>query len=196
MSRLYKQINFILEIDKFKSIYRQTKIINKSRKENDAEHSWHLCVMACILLEYSCFTNLDLLKIVKMLLIHDLAEIVDGDVYTFDIEAKKEKKLKEKESIEKIFSLLPDDQMLEYRELWDEFNSLYSPESKYAVAIDKLQPFFMDVFTNGETWIYGSVTKKQMMNYLEIVKEVFPALWDYILNKIDDAVVDEFLIGD
>lgn len=196
ISRLNKQIDFILEIDKFKSIYRKTKIINKSRNENDAEHTWHLCIMACILLEYSCFANLDVLRIIKMLLIHDLAEIIDGDIYTFDIKAKKDKVLKEKESIEKVLSMLPKDQMNEYHKIWDEFNSYKTNESKYAIAIDKLQPFFMDVFTNGETWIYGNITKNQMLDYLQLVKEVFPNLWDYILNKVDYATSNGFLIDD
>lgn len=196
INRLNKQINFILEIDKFKSIYRKTKILDKSRNENDAEHTWHLCIIACVLQEYSFYDNLDMMKIIKMLLIHDLAEIICGDVYTFDIKAKKNKKVIEKEAINIILSLLPTDQKNEYSMLWEEFNLANTNESKYAIAIDKLQPFFMDVFTNGETWIYGNITKNQMLDYLQLEKEVFPNLWDYILNKVDYAISNGFLIDD
>lgn len=196
LSRLDKQIDFILEIDKLKSIYRTTKIINKSRQENDAEHSWHLCMIACILEEYSTFNDLDMLKIIKMLLIHDMAEIVSGDTYAFDIIGGKNKKKLEKHSFAKILSFLPQEQAKEYFGLWDEFNACKTNESKYAKCIDKIQPFLMDIYTNGETWIYGQITKKQLTDYLSILSEVFPILWGYILTKIDEAVYKGFLIED
>ena len=137
--RLKKQIDFITEIDKLKNIYRQTYVINEDRKENDSEHSWHIAILAFILAEYSD-EPVDVLKTIKMLLIHDIVEIDAGDTYYYDSEGYKTKAGREKKASERIFGLLPDDQRDEMLSLWNEFEERKTPESKFANVLDHVQP--------------------------------------------------------
>src|SRR5512136_2866753 len=131
LERLKKQIEFISEIDKLKQIYRLTYLLDSSRAENDAEHSWHIAVMAMLLSEYATPQHLDLFRVVKMLLIHDIVEIDAGDTYLYDEQASQSKAQREQEAADRLFQLLPEDQAAAFRTLWEEFEQRATPEAKF-----------------------------------------------------------------
>ena len=143
MERLEKQMEFILEVDKVKKIVRQTYLSDASRKENDAEHSWHLALMAVLLKEYSN-EDVDLAKVIPMVLIHDLVEIDAGDTYAYDEAGAKTKQERETKAADRIFGLLPDDQGTWFRELWEEFEAYETAEAKFAHVLDNAQPLFLN----------------------------------------------------
>jgi putative hydrolase of HD superfamily len=186
--RLQKQIHFIIEIDKLKKIIRQTYLTDKSRKENDAEHSWHLSVMAILLAEYAEDDQIDVLRILKMLLIHDLVEIDAGDTFCYDETGNSNKLERETKAADRIFNLLPADQALYFRELWDEFEARKSPESQFAAALDRLQPLLHNSRTRGGTWREHHVKRHQVIRRNAPIGDGAPALWEYAIKLIDDAV--------
>lgn len=159
--RIQQQLEFILEIDKEKNIFRQTHLSNNGRAENDAEHAWHMAIMAILLQEYSN-EKVDLLKVITMCLIHDIVEIDAGDTYAYDSEALKTQKLREDMAKERIFSLLPADQKEKLIALFDEFEAYETPEAKYAHALDNLQPLLLNDNNNGADWKKHKVTKEQI----------------------------------
>jgi len=188
MDRLKKQIEFIIEIDKVKDIYRRTALFNqKDRRENDAEHSWHISMMALILAEYSNDKAIDMLKVLKMLLIHDLVEIYAGDyfVYTEKIEEKLEK---EKEGAQKIFGILPEDQKEEYLKIWHEFEEAETPEAKFATVLDRLQPILQNHINSGGTWTEYNVTAEKIINRTQNMKEGSETLWNYVEEIIKENI--------
>lgn len=188
MEKLEEQLKFIIEIDKIKEIYRHTSLFNKKgRKENDAEHSWHICMMALTLKEYSNDINIDILKVIKMLLIHDLVEIYSGDfiIYT---EKEQEKLEKEKIGAEKIFSILPNEQKKEYLELWQEFEEKITSESKFASALDRFEPILQNHTNEGETWVEYSINYDKIISKNKIIKEGSEILWKYIENIIEENI--------
>jgi len=182
--RLKSQINFLIEIDKMKTILRQTLLVDKSKRENDAEHSWHFAVMAMILFEYNNQVEADILRVLKMALVHDLIEVYAGDTFAYDEKGNETKQERELEAADKIFGLLPGDQRDEMYNLWWEFEKAQTPDAKYATAIDRLQPLINNYMTEGHTWKTGNVTSDKVYKRLEIVKEAAPKLW----NLADDMV--------
>ncbi len=155
--RLKKQLDFSLEIDKEKNIFRQTHLSGHGRNENDAEHAWHMAVMAYILREYAN-EDVDISKVMLMCLIHDIVEIDAGDTYAYDEEALKTQKEREAAAKERIFSLLPEDQKEEMTALFDEFEEWKSPEAKYAHALDNLQPLILNNSNDGGDWVEHGVS--------------------------------------
>ena len=155
--RLKKQLDFSLEIDKEKNIFRQTHLSGHGRNENDAEHAWHMAVMAYILREYAN-EAVDISKVMLMCLIHDIVEIDAGDTYAYDEEALKTQKERETAAKERIFSLLPEDQKEELTALFDEFEEWKSPEAKYAHALDNLQPLILNNSNDGGDWVEHGVS--------------------------------------
>lgn len=149
--RLKKQLEFILEIDKEKNIFRQTHLSDHGRNENDAEHAWHIAVMAYLLREYSN-EKIDIGRVMIMCLIHDIVEIDAGDTYAYDIEGMKTKKAREDAARERIYSLLPDDQKKELQNIFDEFEEGETPEAKFAHAMDNLQPLLLNTSNDGSDW--------------------------------------------
>ena len=149
--RIKKQLDFSLEIDKEKNMFRQTHLSGHGRNENDAEHAWHMAIMAYLLREYAN-EEVDILKVVLMCLIHDIVEIDAGDTYAYDTEAQKTQKAREDAAKERIFSLLPDDQKEELTKLFDEFEEYQTPESRYAHAMDNLQPLILNNSNEGGDW--------------------------------------------
>ena len=149
--RLKKQLDFILEADKVKNIMRQTYLADGKRKENDAEHSWHLALMAVLLKEYAP-EEVDLSKVIPMVLIHDLVEIDAGDTYAYDADGLKTQKAREDAAKERIFSLLPEDQKQELVRIFDEFEAFQTPEAKFARAMDNLQPLLLNDSNDGGDW--------------------------------------------
>lgn len=159
--RLKKQLDFVLEVDKEKSIFRQTHLSGHGRNENDAEHAWHMALMAYLLKEYAN-ESVDITKVMLMCLIHDVVEIDAGDTYAYDSEGLKTQKAREDKAKERIFSLLPDDQKAELTALFDEFEAYDTPESKYAHAMDNLQPLLLNNSNGGGDWREHGVTKDQV----------------------------------
>lgn len=184
MTDFEKQIAFIMELDKIKYITRQNYLSDGSRKENDAEHSWHLALMAFVLADYAN-QKIDLLKTMKMLLVHDVVEIDAGDTYAYDAEANLDKRERELKAAERIFGLLPQEQAEEYRSLWDEFEEMTTPEAKFANTIDKIHPFLLNSASGGKSWKEHGVKKSQVLQRNERTHEGSDRLWQYIKEKID-----------
>ena len=174
MTDFEKQISFIMELDKIKKITRQTYLSDGSRKENDAEHSWHLALMAFVLADYAN-EPIDVLKTMKMVLLHDVIEI-DGN------KTKRERELK---AADRIFGLLPEAQQKEYRGLWDEFEAMETPESKFANMLDKVQPLFLNDASGGISWEEHGVKKSQVLKRDERVHEGSERIWEYAKSLIE-----------
>lgn len=178
MERLDKQFAFFREIDKEKKIGRQTYLTGADRKENDAEHAWHMAIMAILLNEYAN-EEIDVLKTVTMLLIHDLVEIDAGDTYAYDEEGKKTKKEREERAAERIYGLLPQDQQEKLRRLWEEFEAWETPEAKFAHAMDNIQPIMLNAATDGRSWEEHGVHLSQILGRNQHTAEGSAVLWDY-----------------
>ena len=190
--RLAEQISFIIEIDKLKNIYRQNLVADGSRRENDAEHSWHLAVMALLLAEYMP-EPVDLLKVIKMVLLHDVVEIDAGDVFCYDPAAAVGKQEREEVAAQRIYGLLPGDQGRELRELWEEFEERETPEARFAACLDRLQPFLLNFFTQGGTWRIHNVPAGQVRKRLATVGETSPALGEVVEHFMEKAIELGFL---
>ncbi len=187
-SRFQKQIEFIIEVDKLKHVLRQTVLMDRSRRENSAEHSWHIALLVFLLAEYSKETDIDLFHVLKMLVIHDLVEIDAGDTYCYDDKSREDQSQREKNAADRIFGLLPADQAADIRALWDEFENRETAESRYANALDRVQPFLHNYFTDGQTWQANNINSRQVHQRMRPVKDGAPDLWEYVSNLISDAV--------
>lgn len=192
-SRLAQQIEFIVEIDKLKQVLRRTWLTDKSRRENDAEHSWHLGMMAILLVEHAQQPQLDLLRVLKMVLIHDLVEIDAGDTFAYDEAGARDKAERETAAAARIFGLLPSDQAAELRALWEEFEARQTPEAKYAAALDRFQPMLHNRRTQGKAWQEHGITADQVITRNRHMAEGAPALWDYARQFVADAVAKGYL---
>ena len=177
-SRLQQQMNFILEIDKEKRIGRQTYLSDGERKENDAEHAWHLAIMTLLLAEHAR-EPIDVLKTVKMLLIHDIVEIDAGDTYAYDEEAKQTQADRELLAAKRIFGLLPADQGEDLMALWREFEEQNTPEARFARTMDNLQPMMLNAATDGKAWVEHQVRIGQILKRNERTHEGSAELWEY-----------------
>lgn len=184
--RLEKQMEFIKEIDKLKAIKRQTLLINEDRQENDAEHSWHLAMLAFLLAEYSN-EKIDILKTIKMVLIHDIVEIDAGDTYCYDEEGYKTKADRETKAAERIFGILPNDQCKELKLLWEEFEDMNTAESKFACVLDRIQPLLLNYTKGGISWKNHNVKRNQVENRNKCTQSGSEELYRYIMNIISDA---------
>lgn len=177
-SRLEKQFDFCREIDKEKFIKRQTCLSDGIHKENDAEHAWHMAVMAILLGEYAN-EGIDILKTVTMLLIHDLVEIDAGDTYAYDEEAKKTQGQREKAAADRIFGLLPEDQGKYMRGVWEEFEEGETPEAKFAHTMDNIQPTMLNAATGGKGWEEHGVRLGQILDRNKNTAQGSEKLWEY-----------------
>jgi len=191
--RFRQQLEFILEIDRLKHVLRQTILMDRSRRENSAEHSWHIALTVMILSEYAGDEGIDFFRVMKILLIHDLIEIDAGDTYCYDERGRKDQAAREKAAAERIFRILPPDQAAMFRELWDEFEDRKTPESRFANALDRVQPFLHNYFTRGQTWQENDIKSDQVKGRMQPVNDGAPVLWKYVSSLIDDAVKKGFL---
>ena len=187
MNNLLKQIEFIKEIDKLKYIFRKTKLINSDRPENDAEHSWHLAMMAIILAEHSN-EPIDVAKVMKMVLIHDIVEIDSGDVFAYDTTKSHDNFDEELKAARRIFGILPEEQAEEFINLWIEFEEMKTPESKFARSLDRLEPLLQNASNNGGTWREFDVKYDQVMEKKQVIKDGSEELWKFAENLIDESV--------
>lgn len=192
--RMKQQFQFIIEIDKLKTIFRQSYLIDGERKENDAEHSWYLAMLAITFEEYAA-EPVDLLRVIKLVLIHDLVEIDAGDTFVYDVAGNATKKARETAAAERIFPLLPADQAAEIRALWDEFEEAATPEAKFANALDRIAPMLMNYESGGMTWKEHHTTMNAVLkrNHQTIIDGA-PQLWHYIEDMLSKAVREEMLI--
>ena len=191
--RFKSQIEFITEADKLKQIQRRTTLLDRSRRENSAEHCWHIALTGLILSEYADEDNLDLLQVIKLLLVHDLVEIDADDTYCYDEIGGQDQKFRETKAADRIFNILPPDQAAAFRSLWDEYEARETPESRFANALDRLQPLLHNYFTRGHTWQKYGIQKKQVLERMKPVDEGSPFLWDYVSRLIDTAVEKGYL---
>ena len=177
-SRIEKQFDFIKEIDKEKFIIRQTYLSDARKKENDAEHAWHMAIMTVMLSEYAN-SEIDVLKTMTMLLIHDIVEIDAGDTYAYDEEAKKTQAEREMKAAKRIFGLLPEKQGKEFRALWEEFEAQETAESKFARTMDNIQPIMLNAATDGKAWEEHDVHIEQILNRNRNTSKGSEAIWEY-----------------
>lgn len=184
---LLKQIAFIKEIDKIKYIQRRTKLFHSDRNENDAEHSWHLAMMALVLSEYSD-AKIDVLKVVKMVLIHDIVEIDAGDTFIYDQNKNHTNTDEELVAAERIFGLLPQKQAQEFIEIWKEFEDGISNEAKFAKSMDRLEPLLQNTSNNGGTWKEYGVKYQTVYDKKKVIKNGSTELWNFAENLINESV--------
>lgn len=185
--RLQQQMDFILEADKEKLIGRQTYLSDKSRKENDAEHAWHMALMAYVLNEHSN-EPVDLAKTMAMTLVHDLVEIDAGDTYAYDMAGNATKQERELKAADRIFGILPKDQERILRGLWDEFEQMSTPEARFANTLDKIQPLMLNDASGGISWLEHKVKKQQVIDRNSRTHEGSEELWEYGRNLIEKNV--------
>ena len=185
--RLKKQLEFILEADKSKFIGRQTYLSDGIRKENDAEHSWHLALMAVLLKEYAN-EDVDLLKVIPMVLIHDLVEIDAGDTYAYDQAGLATQRERETKAADRIFGLLPSDQAEVFRALWEEFEAYETADAKFAHALDNCQPLFLNDASGGKSWKEHGVHKSQIYKRNEHTAEGSVEIWEYMKTLVDKHI--------
>ena len=181
--RLEKQFDFFREIDKEKFIGRQTYLTDGERKENDAEHAWHMAIMTVLLAEYAN-EKIDVLKTVMMLLIHDLVEIDAGDTYAYDEEGKKTQREREKKAAKRIFGLLPEEQGGKLMALWEEFEAYETPEANFAHTMDNIQPVMLNDATDGKAWLEHGVHLSQILGRNKKTAEGSEELWQYAYEKM------------
>jgi len=192
VERFERQIRFILEIDKLKNIVRRTYLLNADRAENTAEHSWHLAIMAILLAEHAN-EPVDVARVVKMVLIHDIVEIDAGDTYFYDTAAELDKRERECAAAERIFSLLPSDQGSELRELWEEFERRETADARFALALDRFIPQLHNYYTQGRSWVEHGISADQVLERNAAMAEGSERLWECARALLEDAVARGFL---
>ncbi len=186
--RLRAQVRFILEVDKLKEVFRQTACTQSRRPENDAEHSWHLCLAAIVLAEHANDHRVDVLRVLKMLIVHDLVEIDAGDTFAYDSARMAGQHDREALAADRIFGMLPGDQAVEFRALWDEFEERATPEARFAAALDRFQPVLLNCSTEGAAWRRHGVTEDRVVARNSHIAEGSAALWEEAARLIGDAV--------
>jgi putative hydrolase of HD superfamily len=186
--RLEQQVSFLVEVDRLKEIFRRTVLIQSRRRENDAEHSWHLCLCVLVLAEHASVPGLDVLRVLRMVIIHDLVEIDAGDTFAYDTAAMATQHEREARAADRIFGMLPEDQARAFRALWDEFEARQTPEARFAAAVDRFQPMLLNANTEGHAWREHGVAYPQVMARNAHVGEGAPAVWAYAARMLKEAV--------
>lgn len=185
--RFEKQLRFLLEIDKEKNILRQTHLSNGGRREDDAEHAWHMGIMAFLLAEYAN-EKIDVPKVMLMLLIHDLVEIDAGDTYAYDTEGKKTEKMREAKAADRIFGLLPEDQGAYLKSLWQEFDAYETPEARFAHVCDNFQPMLLNDSNDGGDWKEHGICRSQVEGRNALTHTGSEEIWSYMQEILDRNV--------
>ncbi len=190
-NRLNQQLTFILEIDKLKHVLRRT-VLPMGRRENSAEHSWHLAALVPTLAEYAN-EPIDVNRVILMLLIHDIVEVDAGDVFVYDEAAQRNRVAREKQAADRIFNLLPADQAKFLRQLWDEFEGQASADARFANAIDRFQPILLNHASRGETWRQHGITASRVLECNRSIEKGSKRLWEHVQALIKDAVEQGYL---
>jgi len=192
--KLKNQLQFLTEADKMKSVFRQTLLLDKSREETNAEHSWHFALMAMTLFEYAGIEGVDLNRVLKMAILHDLVEIYAGDTPAFAVVGSDDKEAREKDAADKLFSLLPLMQSTEYRAMWEEFDAMETPDALYAAAVDRLLPFLSSTLTEGHTWVKFAATKSMVYERMAPVETALPELWVFVEDAIREGCEKGYIL--
>ena len=185
---LQNQLEFLAIADKMKTIERQSLLIDSSRRENNAEHSWHFALMAITLFEHCALENVDINRVIQMAIVHDLVEIYADDSPAMDASVQANKTKREQAAADKLFALLPAKQANEYRSLWEEFDAIQTPDAIYASAIDRLQSFINIYKSGGKAWTKYSAPALRVRTRMLPVKSALPALWPYVEAAIADGI--------
>ncbi|MBV8102708.1 MAG: HD domain-containing protein [Verrucomicrobia bacterium] len=185
--RLRRQLEFILEIDRLKSVLRRSYLIEIDRHENSAEHSWHLAVAAMVLAEHAK-ERIDVSKVIRLVLVHDLVEIDAGDTFIYDDAANLGKAAREQEAANRLFGVLPEDQAQTFMALWREFEDRQTPEAKFAFALDRLLPILHNVFTQGGSWKEHGIRQEQALTKNRPIEDGFPVLWQAVESLITQTL--------
>jgi len=186
--RLARQVRFLVETDRLKEILRQTVLTRSRRREDDAEHSWHLCLCALVLAEHADAPGLDVLRVLRMLIVHDLVEIDAGDTFAYDQAGAAGQHEREARAADRIFGILPEDQARDLRALWDEFEERRTPEARFAAAVDRFQPMLLNACTEGHAWRKHGVTAPRVLARNAGVAAASTALWEYAALMVAEAV--------
>jgi putative hydrolases of HD superfamily len=194
MRRLQRQLEFLLELDKLKSVFRRNHLADGSRLENDAEHSWYFAVAAMVLAEHAA-EPVDVARVVRMALVHDVVEIDAGDTFIYDESAKQGQAEREARAAARLFGMLPEDQAHELLALWQEFEEQATPESRYARSIDRIAAVVLNYASGGKTWKQHRIPKQQILTINERIAAGSPALWDHVRELIEDAARRGFIDG-
>lgn len=182
---LVSQLAFLVEIDKLKGVLRQTLLCDRSRQENTAEHSWHLAMAAIVLSEYAD-DGVDIARVIRMALVHDIVEIDAGDTFAYDVSANIDREKREQVAADRIFGLLPPEQGAELRTLWEEFEAQQTPDARFAVALDRLQPLLNNHHSQGGSWRAHSVARDQVLRRMAPIEAAIPALWPAVLEIVEE----------
>jgi putative hydrolase of HD superfamily len=193
--RLAQQIAFLLEADKLKAILRRTPLTDASRPENSAEHSWHLVLAAIVMAEHATM-QVDLLRVLEMLTVHDLVEIDAGDTFAYDDGHLGTKVERERAAADRIFALLPPDQGARLRESWEEFEAHETAEARFANALDRLQPLLQNACAGGGSWRDHEVTREQVLRRMDPIRSTMPDLWPQVLEIVEAFCASGVLRGD
>lgn len=185
--RLDSQFLFTAEIDKMTSVLRRTLLLDLSRRENDAEHSWHIAVMAMLFSEYAA-EPVDIGRVVQMCVVHDLVEVYAGDTFAYDAAGNADKEAREKAAADQLFGMLPKEQGRMIRSLWEEFDAMESADAKYAACMDRLQPFLHNTLTDGHTWVEGGTDRAAVEKRMAIIKEFMPQVYTWVAENIRHAI--------
>lgn len=180
-------LKFTIEADKMTHIERRTLLTDGSRRENDAEHSWHISLMCLIFSEFAS-QKPDVMRAANLCIAHDLVEIYAGDTFAFDKEGNKTKAIREKQAADKLFSILPEPQAKNIRAMWEEFDAMQTVDSKFANCMDRIQPFLHNTLTGGHTWLQASATRQDVENRMAPVKEFMPKIWSWVQKNIDAGI--------
>ncbi len=185
-AKFNKKLQFLILIDKMKSVYRQTLLADKSRRETDAEHSWHIALMAMLFSEFAP-QGVDKERVIKMCLVHDLVEIYAGDTFCYDKKAGEDKREREMRAAQKLFSVLPKEDGKELKELWLEFEKQETPDAVFSASLDRFQPLINNFLTDGHTWKKGKVVRPQVEERAALIKKGLPIAWETVQKILDDA---------
>jgi putative hydrolase of HD superfamily len=192
--RLARQVAFLIEADKLKTILRRTPLVDASRLENSAEHSWHLVLVAMVMREYAT-SPIDLMHVIEMVTVHDLVEIDAGDTFAYDAAGLATKIDRELAAAGRIFGLLPEDQRGYVRSLWEEFEAQETSESRFANAVDRLQPFLLNAHADGGSWRTHNLSRDQILNRMAPIESAMPTLWPLVVRVIDSFCASGLIHG-
>lgn len=194
-SALERRIRFALEVDRLKSVLRRTRLVDGSRHENSAEHSWHLAILAMVLAD-AADAEVDQGRVLRMLLVHDIIEVDAGDTFAFDTVGYLDKEERERAAADRLFGLLPDDQRDDLRALWEEFEAERTPDACFAVALDRFQPLLLNFYGGGGSWREHGITRAQVLRRMAPIEHGASALWPFVLDVIARACAEGWIAPD
>lgn len=195
MNRIQEQLAFLVEVDRLKGVLRQTLLCDGTRRENSAEHSWHLALMATVLAEHAR-PAVNASRVIRMLLVHDLVEIDAGDTFAYDAGANADREAREQRAADRIFGLLPAEQGRELRDLWEEFERADSADARAAVALDRLQPLLNNHHTDGGSWRTHGVRRAQVLKRMDPIRVALPTLWPTVESIVAENCSLGHILGD